>query len=133
MLGAPFLFEAQAYELNELCNPPLPLSEVAGIVRSVEKFMREKYTPKTGVQGREPAPEAVREFMAEIGKKGRAVNSLAQQKQQQAFLSAGTTVRSAQAIGRKAQIQALKEAGFKQREVAQKMGLGIATIKRAWN
>ena len=50
-------YEALAYELNEQCSPPLALPEVAGIVRSVEKFMREKYTPKTGAQGREPAPE----------------------------------------------------------------------------
>lgn len=39
-------YEALAYELNEQCSPPLALSEVAGIVRSVEKFMRENYTPK---------------------------------------------------------------------------------------
>ncbi|MDO4252107.1 MAG: primase C-terminal domain-containing protein [Rothia sp. (in: high G+C Gram-positive bacteria)] len=39
-------YQALAYELNEQRSPPLPLSEVAGIVRSVEKFMRENYTPK---------------------------------------------------------------------------------------
>ncbi|MBF0809434.1 hypothetical protein E4U03_12565, partial [Rothia nasimurium] len=106
-------FEAQAYELNELCNPPLPLSEVAGIVRSVEKFMREKYTPKTGAQGREPAPEQLREFMAEIGRKGGSRKTEAQKKAQGANLAKGANasraVRSAQAIGRRAQIQALKE------------------------
>jgi general stress protein YciG len=126
-------FEAQAYELNELCNPPLPLSEVAGIVRSVEKFMREKYTPKTGTQGREPMPEALREFMAEIGRKGGSRKTEAQRAALAKGSGAGNAVKSAQSVGRRAQIQALKEAGYKQREVAQKMGLGIATIKRAWN
>lgn len=130
-------FEAQAYELNELCNPPLPLSEVAGIVRSVEKFMREKYTPKTGAQGGEPVPEAVREFMAEIGRKGGSRKTEAQKKAQRANLAKGAdasrAVRSAQAIGRRAQIQALKEAGYKQREVAEKLGVSLRTVKGAWN
>ena len=57
-------FEALAYALNSECEPPLPATEVAGIVRSVEKFMREKYTPKTATQDGEPVPEALREFMA---------------------------------------------------------------------
>jgi DNA-binding CsgD family transcriptional regulator len=125
-------FEAQAYELNELCNPPLPLSEVAGIVRSVEKFMREKYTPKTGTQSREPAPEAVREFMAEIGRKGGSRKTEAQTQALARGRVAGNIVKSAQAIGRKAQIQALKESGYKQREVAEKMGISIETVKRGW-
>lgn len=125
-------FEAQAYELNELCNPPLPLSEVAGIVRSVEKFMREKYTPKTGTQSREPVPEQLREFMAEIGRKGGSRKTEAQTQALAKGANASRAVRSAQAIGRRAQIQALKEAGYKQREVAQKMGISIETVKRGW-
>lgn len=126
-------FEAQAYELNELCNPPLPLSEVAGIIRSVEKFMREKYTPKTGAQGREPAPEAVREFMAEIGRKGGSRKTEAQTQALARGRVAGNAVKSAQAIGRRAQIQALKEAGYKQREVAEKMGITVRTVQRSWH
>nr|CRY95796.1 hypothetical protein [uncultured prokaryote] len=127
-------YESLAYELASKCDPPLPEAEVAGIVRSVAKFMATKYKPREYKRKEgEPVPEALREFMAEIGRKGGSVNSEAQQRQQKAFISAGTTVRSAQAIGRRAQIQALKEAGYKQREVAEKMGLGIATIKRAWN
>ena len=126
-------FEAQAYELNELCNPPLPLSEVAGIVRSVEKFMREKYTPKTGAQGREPMPEQLREFMAEIGRKGGSRKTEAQTQALARGRVAGNAVKSAQAIGRRAQIQALKEAGYKQREVAEKMGVSLRTVKGAWN
>ncbi|WP_245207735.1 hypothetical protein, partial [Rothia nasimurium] len=75
--------------------------------------MREKYTPKTGAQGREPAPEQLREFMAEIGRKGGSRKTEAQKKAQGANLAKGANasraVRSAQAIGRRAQIQALKE------------------------
>lgn len=126
-------YEALAYELNTQCNPPLPLSEVAGIVRSIEKFMREKYTPKTAAESREPMPEQVREFLSEIGRKGGNRKTEAQTQALARGRVAGNVVKSAQAIGRKAQIQALKEAGYKQREVAEKMGLGIATVKRGWN
>lgn len=126
-------YEALAYELNSRCEPPLPLSEVAGIVRSVEKFMREKYTPKSGVQSREPMPEQVREFLSEIGRKGGSRKTEAQRAALAKGSRAGNIVKSAQAVGRRAQIQELKKAGYKQREVAEKMGLGIATVKRAWN
>lgn len=95
--------------------------------------MREKYTPKTGAQGREPAPEAVREFMAEIGRKGGSRKTEKQKQNLVKATQASRAVRGAQAIGRRAQIQALKEAGYKQREVAEKTGLGIATVKRGWN
>lgn len=125
-------FEAQAYELNSQCESPLPLSEVAGIVRSVEKFMREKYSPKTAVQNREPVPEQLHEFLSEIGRKGGNRRTEAQCVALAKGSQAGNAIKRAQSIGRKAQIQALKELGYKQREVAEKMGLGIATVKRGW-
>lgn len=127
-------FEALAYELNSQCQPPLPAAEVAGIVRSVQKFMETRFNPtETRKSSGEPVPEAVRKFMAEIGSKGGARRTEAQSEALARGRVAGNAVRSAQAIGRRAQIQALKEAGYRQREVAEKMNLGIATIKRAWN
>lgn len=126
-------YETLAYELAAQCDPPLPEAEVAGIVRSIAKFMATKYKPQEHKRAEgEPLPPQLREFLSEIGRKGRAVNSEKQQAQQEAFIAAGTVVRRAQAIGRKAQIQALKEAGYKQREVAEKMGISIETVKRGW-
>ena len=84
-------FEALAYELNSQCQPPLPVAEVAAIVRSVQKFMETRFNPSEArTAPGEPVPEQVREFMSEIGRKGRAINSPAQQKQQQAFWRLGT-------------------------------------------
>lgn len=71
----------------------------------------------------ESAPEAVREFMAEIGRKGGSRKTEAQTQALARGRVAGNAVESAQAIGRRAQIQALKEAGYKQREVAEKWAL----------
>ena len=127
-------FEAQAYELNELCNPPLPLSEVAGIVRSVQKFMETRFSPSEARrEPGEPVPEPLREFMAEIGRKGGSRKTEAQTQALARGRVAGNAVKSAQAIGRRAQIQALKEAGYKQREVAEKMGVTVRTVQRAWH
>ena len=127
-------FEALAYELNSQCQLPLPLAEVAGIVRSVQKFMETRFNRSESPRAvGEPVPDAVREFMAEIGRKGGARKTEKQKAVLAKATNASRAVRSAQAIGRKAQIQALKEAGYKQREVAEKMNLGIATVKRAWN
>ena len=127
-------FETLAYELAAQCDPPLPASEVAGIVRSVAKFMATKYKPQEHKHAEgEPLPPQVREFLSDIGRKGRAVNSEKQQAQQKAFIAAGTVVRSAQAIGRRAQIQALKESGLTQAKIAQQLGVSIKTVKRAWN
>lgn len=127
-------FEVLAYELNSQCQPPLPAAEVASIVRSVQKFMETRFTPSESRRaGGEPVPEQVREFMTEIGRKGGSRRTEAQNDALARGRVAGNAVKSAQAIGRRAQIQALKEAGYKQREVAEKMNLGIATIKRAWN
>lgn len=81
----------------------------------------------------EPVSEQVREFMAEIGRKGGSRKSEKQKANLAKARNASSALRSAQSIGRKAQIQELKKAGYKQREVAEKMNLGIATIKRAWN
>ena len=94
--------------------------------------MGEKYTPKTGTQSREPVPEQLREFMAEIGRKGGSRKTEAQTQALARGRVAGNAVKSAQAIGRRAQIQALKEAGYKQREVAEKMGVSLRTVKGAW-
>ncbi|WP_161794888.1 primase C-terminal domain-containing protein, partial [Pasteurella multocida] len=72
-------FETLAYELNSQCQPPLPAAEVAGIVRSVQKFMDTRFNPsETRKSPGEPVPEAVREFMAEIGRKGGARRTAAQ-------------------------------------------------------
>lgn len=126
-------FEVLAYELNSQCQPPLPAAEVAGIVRSVQKFMDTRFNPsETRKSAGEPVPEAVREFMAEIGRKGGARKTAAQRENLVKARNASSAVRSAQAIGRRAQIQSLKEAGYKQREVAEKMGLSLRTVKSGW-
>lgn len=127
-------FEVLAYELNSQCQPPLPAAEVAGIVRSVQKFMETRFNPSEArTAPGEPVPEAVREFMAEIGRKGGSRRTEAQNEALARGRVAGNAVKSAQAIGRRAQVQALREAGYKQREVAEKMGISLRTVKNAWH
>lgn len=127
-------FEALAYELNSQCQPPLPAAEVAGIVRSVQKFMETRFIPsETRRTPGEPVPDAVREFMAEIGRKGGSRKTEKQKAVLAKATNASRAVRSAQAIGRKAQIQELKKAGYTQAQIATKTGFSRSTIKRAWS
>ena len=96
--------------------------------------MQSRYSPaEARREPGEPAPDAVREFMAEIGRKGGSRKTEKQKQNLVKATQASRAVRSAQAIGRKAQIQALKDAGFKQREVAEKMGISLRTVKSGWN
>lgn len=71
----------------------------------------------------EPMPEPLREFMAEIGRKGGSRKTEAQSRALAKGANASRAVRSAQAIGRRAQIQALKEAGYTQKQIAEKLRL----------
>lgn len=78
-------------------------------------------------------PEPLREFMAEIGRKGGSRKTEAQSRALAKGANASRAVRSAQAIGRRAQIQALKEAGYTQKQIAEKLNLNVRTVQRAWN
>lgn len=71
--------------------------------------------------------------MAEIGRKGGSRKTAKQKENLVKATNASRAVRSAQAIGRKAQIQELKKSGYKQREVAEKMGVSLRTVKSAWH
>lgn len=87
-------FEVLAYELNSQCQPPLPVAEVVGIVRSVQKFMETRFNPsETRTTPGEPVPEAVREFMAEIGRKGGTRKTEAQKDAEVSFEEALMCVR----------------------------------------
>lgn len=126
-------FEVLAYELNSQCQPPLPAAEVAGIVRSVQKFMETRFTPSESRRaGGEPVPEQVREFMTEIGRKGGSRRTEAQNEALARGRVAGDVVKSAQAIGRRTQIHALKESGYNNTQIDQKMGIIRRTVIRAF-
>ena len=102
-------FEGLAYELNPQCQPPLSATEDAGIVRSVQRFMETRFIPSgSGRAAGEPVQEQVREFTAEIGRKGGSRKTAKQKETLVKARNASSAVRSAQAIGRKAQIQELK-------------------------
>lgn len=80
----------------------------------------------------EPAPEVVRESIAEIGRKGGSRRTEAQNEALARGRIAGNVVKSAQAIGRRAQIHALKESGYNNTQIAQKMGISRRKVIRAF-
>lgn len=70
-------------------------------------------------------PNALHEFMAEIGRKGGSRKTEAQSYALAKGANVSRAVRSAQSIGRKTQIQALKEAGYTQKQIAEKLNLNV--------
>lgn len=124
-------YEALGAQLNELCDVPLSEAELAGIFRSVARYVKRRGQNQKRAAG-EPMPEALREFMSELGAKGRAVNSEAQQAQQRAFIAKGTAVRSAKAIVDAERVRALQEQGLSQTAVMKATGFSRAKVVRAW-
>lgn len=91
---------------------------------------------KTAKKGNTPASAGKREVarvLAEIGRKGGSRKTERQQAVLQKTRNASSTVRSAQALGRLAQIQALKEAGYTQKVVAEKWVWASLLLSEAGN
>lgn len=121
-----------AVELAGRCNPPLPVQETHGMARRCEGYAQ-SFTARFGGEGMdktEISPEA-RQWLSEIGAKGGSRKTIKQKEALAKGSRAGNAVKSAQAIGRKAQIRALKEAGYNNTQIAQKMGLSRRTVIRA--
>lgn len=124
-------YEALGERLNQMCDVPLSEAELAGIFRSVARYVKRRGQNQKRAAG-EPVPEALRELMSELGAKGRAVNSEAQKAQQRAFIAKGTVVRSAKAIVDAERVRALREQGLSQSEVMKATGFSRAKVVRAW-
>lgn len=127
-------FETVAYEANKLSEEPLPDAEVACIVRSVDKFMRTRYK---GKGGQELTPEE-RAEKRRRGAYGGSRNTEAQKAaraklDRKAGNRASADSKKAKAAGKRGEIQYWKEQNYSQKEVAKKLGVGIATVKRHWN
>lgn len=126
--------EQAATQANDALAYPLKSSELAGIVRSIERWEARYGPPWVRRAGGTMTAEQI-EAQRERGRKGRAVNSPAQQEQAAQALAKGpqtaAVIRSAEAAGRAAQIRALREAGMTRRQIAERLGVSEDTVKRA--
>lgn len=98
--------EAAAWNASDRCEPPLPASEVKGIIRSVERFMARRGNGYSG-SGNMPMPAAMQELLSEMGRRGGLANTPAQ--------------RAARALGPAASAAASRAATDTQAREAQKL------------
>ena len=98
--------DAAAWNANDRCEPPLPASEVKGIIRSVDRFMSDRRSRYSGT-GNMPMPEAMHELLSEMGRRGGLANTPAQ--------------RAARALGPAAAAETLKERTDTDARSAQKL------------
>lgn len=121
-------FAAAAWEAAERCAPPLSVAEVRGIVRSVEAYMSKTERPT----GTGTTPEAVRDLMADLGRRGGSRHTEAQRAARAKGPAAASVVRQTEAVGRAAMIVHLSETeGLSHAQIAKRLGVHRDTVKRA--
>ena len=121
-----------AHAANDALPIPLSLTELNGIIRSIERWEAVNGPPwdRRGAYSVRYMSEEERERQRERGRRGGLVNS---QKQQQARAQGPQTaaiIRSAEGVGRAATALALQQKGFTRKEIAEKMDAHPGTVKK---
>lgn len=119
-----------AAEANAMCAPPLPSAEVAGIVRSIER-----YEARTGCCGRErgtgKVSDTYRAAQAARGRVGGSRSTPAQHAQRVAAARRATTARSRRAAERAQQARRQARNGWTTARIAEHHGVTTRAV-RGW-
>ena len=121
-----------AHAANEALPEPLSLTELSGIIRSIERWEAVNGPPwnHKGAYSVSGMTDEAYERLREQGRRGGLVNSEKQQQARAKGTAAASVTRSAEAVGRAATARAYKDEGFSNKEIAQKMGAGMTSVKR---
>lgn len=123
--------EDAANMANESLSHPLGVTELRGIIRSIEKY--------EAIHGRRTGGGAMSDEQIErqraLGALGGGQHTDAQRAQRSATLAKGpavaSVVRSAEAVGRAATIRSLRSSGYKITDIMARLGVSKATVMRA--
>lgn len=121
-----------AQRANNALDTPLSVIELNGIIRSIERW-EAKYGPpwdRSDAYSLRYMTEDQRERLRERGRRGGLAGTDKQQEARAQGPAAASVVRSAEAIGRAATARAYKDQGFSNKEIAEKMGAGLTSVKR---
>ena len=116
---------------NQLANP-LPVSEVEGIIRSIERW-EATYGPPWARHGSftvSAMSDEERELQRERGRRGGLANTAAQQQARAQGPAAASVTRSAQAIARAAMAKHYRDNGYTRKQIAEKMNTSPENVKR---
>lgn len=121
-----------AHAANNALPEPLSLTELRGIIRSIERWEAVNGPPwnRKGAYSVSGMTDEARTRLREQGRRGGLVNSDKQQQARAQGPQSSAVIRSAEAVGRAATARALKDKGFSNKEIAQKMDAGLTSVKR---
>lgn len=120
-----------AHTANALCAPLLPENEVAGIIRSVERYEARRGR-STASGGGHVMSDEMRALLAENGRRGGSRHTEAQQDALAMGSAAGVVVRQTEAVGRAAMAVHLSEIeGLSAQQIADRLGCSRDTVRRA--
>ena len=123
---------AAAHAANNALPEPLSLTELRGIIRSIERWEAVNGPPwdRKGAYSVSGMTDEARQRLREQGRRGGLVNSDKQQQARAQGPISSAVIRSAEAVGKAATARALKDQGFSNKEIAQKMDAGLTSVKR---
>lgn len=121
-----------AHAANNALPIPMAPAEVAGIIRSIEGFEAVNGPPwdRSGAYSVKYMSEEERQRQRERGRRGGLVNSDKQREARAKGTPAASAVRSAEAVGRAATAREYKTQGLSNKQIAEKMGASLASVKR---
>ena len=121
-----------AHEINDSgrVQPPLRHSEVDGIARSIQGYRAKKGHKKTSGGGLILSDQQ-RATLSQWGHKGGSRNTEAQKEARRAGPQSASVIRSAEAVGRRAQIRELKAQGYTNKKICELLGIERTTVYRA--
>lgn len=127
---------AAAWHAFERCEqtesrPRFTEREVEGIIASVEKFMAGTRPRRAATTASTSMPEPMREALAEMGRRGGSRNSSAQREARAKGQVRGAAAVRARSAARAEKARELAAQGRSQREIAETIGVSIATVSRA--
>ena len=123
---------AAAHAANNALPEPLSLTELRGIIRSIERWEAVNGPPwdRKGAYSVSGMTDEARQRLREQGRRGGLVNSDKQQQARAQGPQSSAVIRSAEAVGRVATARELQQQGFTKNEIAKQMNVHPGTVKR---
>ena len=123
---------AAAHAANDALPEPLSLTELSGIIRSIERWEAVNGPPwdRKGAYSVSGMTDEARQRLREQGRRGGLVNSDKQQQARAQGPQSSAVIRSAEAVGRVATARELQQQGFTKNEIAKQMNVHPGTVKR---
>lgn len=122
--------EDAAHAANDALDVPLALGELNGIIRSIERWEAMHGPPWDRNGSVKHMTDEELQRQRERGRRGGLVNSDKQREARAKGTQAAASVRSAEAVGRAATAREYKTQGLSNKQIAQRMGASLSSVKR---